>query len=399
MTQRGFGSIRKLPSGNYQCRYIGPDCRRHTAPKTFTRWGDADTWLSNERRYRDDLIATQRLDEWETPEERTRKAIEALMRQTQIPTLTMYAEKYLRDHPNSEKPIRPSTMRRYDSLLKLHILPELGYLQLPNITKSLVSSWRSSLPETRTTNQAYSLLHAVMAYAVAEEVIPTNPCAVRRGGKSSKKKGTDTFTTSQVAAIVDAMPDHLKMAVLIAAHCGLSSGEVRGLQRSDINADQSVIHVRRGVTKGLDGINVGDPKTEARKRNRDVPEPLRPLLKKHLNSHTQIGDKGLLFYQIGNGTPMSDTHLGKIFRKACVTAGVDGACSRAGVKNFTFHDLRAYALTKAGISGATIRELQDIAGHTTPTVAMRYQRIDKTHMEDVMRRMGEDIITPRDWAV
>jgi hypothetical protein len=47
---RGWGWLRRLPSGRYQASYIGPDLVRHSAPKTFTAKMDAEHWLSDERR-------------------------------------------------------------------------------------------------------------------------------------------------------------------------------------------------------------------------------------------------------------------------------------------------------------------------------------------------------------
>lgn len=47
---RSFGSIRRLPSGRYQARYVGPDLARHTAPTTFALKRDAEAWLGAEDR-------------------------------------------------------------------------------------------------------------------------------------------------------------------------------------------------------------------------------------------------------------------------------------------------------------------------------------------------------------
>ena len=44
--RRGFGTIRRLPSGRLQASYIGPDDQRHNAPSTFQTRGDADRWLA-----------------------------------------------------------------------------------------------------------------------------------------------------------------------------------------------------------------------------------------------------------------------------------------------------------------------------------------------------------------
>jgi len=392
MARRGFGSVRRLKSGNHQCRYLGPDARQHKAARTFARKADAEAWLSNERRYLDGLVADGKLNEWRSPEQRHLDALGGLKALSTAPTLAEYADRYLtRNQP------RPSTARRYNSLLKLHVLPWLGPIRLPDLTAPIVAAWWDDRDPAiqRTNDQAYGLLHAILARAVDDEIIPANPAKVHGAGKASRRKGTATLTPDQVQAIADAMPARLSMAVHIGAWCGLRSGEVRELRRKDLDLDSGIIHVTRGVTRGDNGMVTGAPKTDAGIRDVAIPATLVPMLKAHLNAHAQIGDDGLLFYQTGNGTAMTDTHLGKLFRKACGLAEWtdDKGKGHVGVEGFTFHDLRAFALTQYATAGATTRELQDRAGHTTAAVAMRYQRIDPTHRDNVVQVMGERIIT------
>ncbi len=40
--RRGFGRIRKLPSGRWQASYVAPDLRRTNAPITFLTKADAE---------------------------------------------------------------------------------------------------------------------------------------------------------------------------------------------------------------------------------------------------------------------------------------------------------------------------------------------------------------------
>jgi hypothetical protein len=47
--RRQFGSLRILPSGKHQARYIGADGRMHKAPVTFETHTDAETFLSTVR--------------------------------------------------------------------------------------------------------------------------------------------------------------------------------------------------------------------------------------------------------------------------------------------------------------------------------------------------------------
>ena len=44
--KRTFGRIRRLPSGRYQCAYIGPDTLLHQAPRTFDTREDGEAWLT-----------------------------------------------------------------------------------------------------------------------------------------------------------------------------------------------------------------------------------------------------------------------------------------------------------------------------------------------------------------
>ncbi|MFF1932354.1 hypothetical protein [Streptomyces sp. NPDC058228] len=47
--RRGFGRVRKLPSGRFQARYPGPDGILRPADRTFASITDADLWLAKKR--------------------------------------------------------------------------------------------------------------------------------------------------------------------------------------------------------------------------------------------------------------------------------------------------------------------------------------------------------------
>ncbi len=58
--RRGFGYVRKLPSGRWQASYVGPDLVRRSAPHTFEAKADAEGWLG---RRQADVVA----GEWQPP--------------------------------------------------------------------------------------------------------------------------------------------------------------------------------------------------------------------------------------------------------------------------------------------------------------------------------------------
>ena len=52
------------------------------------------------------------------------------------------------------------------------------------------------------------------------------------------------------------------------------------------------------------------------------------------------------------------------------------AVARAGIEDFTFHDLRHDALTRLAKLGLNVLELRAISGHTTANMLQRYVSID-----------------------
>ena len=59
-----------------------------------------------------------------------------------------------------------------------------------------------------------------------------------------------------------------------------------------------------------------------------------------------------------------------------VKQAYERAVARAGVVNFTLHDLRHDALTRLAKQGLSVLELRAISGHTTANMLQRYVSID-----------------------
>jgi hypothetical protein len=47
--KRRFGRVRRLPSGRYQARYLGPDGVDRPAPQTFGTKREAQVWLTSKK--------------------------------------------------------------------------------------------------------------------------------------------------------------------------------------------------------------------------------------------------------------------------------------------------------------------------------------------------------------
>ena len=66
--------------------------------------------------------------------------------------------------------------------------------------------------------QAYRLLHAGMAQAVADELIAANPCAIKGAGQRDAHDRVDRRTVSleEMWALADGMPERYRASVILA---------------------------------------------------------------------------------------------------------------------------------------------------------------------------------------
>ncbi|MDR2930623.1 MAG: site-specific integrase [Propionibacteriaceae bacterium] len=396
MTQqrRSFGKIRQLPSKRFQASFIGPDAIRYAASTTYTRKADAERWLADEQRRMEYAEA----GEWVAPMDRAQ--VKAKLQD--YLTVGEYAATWL-----AAEDIRPSTRTLYERLIRLRINPGIGHQRLDRIDRSIVARWWASTPKTRADHQAYSLLHAIMGAAIDEGLAKQNPCTIKGAGKPSREKSLDPPTPAQVQAIADAMPPKWRIGVLLAAWCGLRSGEVRELRRKDIDLEKCRLRVDRAVSRAGSELVIGEPKTDAGRRVVPIPASLLPALEAHLALCVAAGPESLLISSPEGGT-VHDGRWNRAFRSAAIRAlapedeweKVRGKVGRPALPDWdpgiTFHDLRHVALTNAGIAGATLRELQALAGHTTPGMAMRYQEVAHSHLAEVMDRVSAMIPTTID---
>jgi integrase len=245
-----------------------------------------------------------------------------------------------------------------------------------------VAHWYDSLDPSHPTQRAhaYALLRTVMGQAVAERLIPANPCQVKGAGRTTRVRRIRIATPEELVKITAEMPDRLQLLVLLAAWCGLRYGELAELRRGDINLDAGTVTVSRAVVR-VDGADVvGSPKSHAGERVVAIPPHLLPVVEAHLAAHTAPTQGALLFPRPGTNRHLIHTEVTKIYTRA------RGAAGRPDLR---LHDLRHTGATLAAQTGATLAELMARLGHSTPQAALRYQHAAHGRDAVIARRMSE----------
>jgi integrase len=355
--KRGFGNIRKLPSGRYQVRYTGPDGSYVTAPKTFATRMDAEAHLTDRRREID-------ADLWNA----------AAARRPEKVTFGAYASGWLESRQVAGRPIKARTREHYQAILDDHLLDVFGQRHLSAITPKDVRDWHASALADRPTmrSHAYSLLRTIMNSAVNDELIESNPCRIVGASRAKRVHKIRPATLDEIAALAWEMPRPYRAMVLLAAWCALRFGELTELRRRDVlltippagsdDEPEGVVRVERAVVRVDGGFQVTTPKSDAGARDVAVPPHLVPYLQRHMDEFAPKPDD--LLFPAAHGGHLAPATLYRRFYTAR---------ERVGREDLRWHDLRHSGAVLAAATGASLAELMARLGHSTPAAAMRYQ--------------------------
>jgi Phage integrase family/Transposase len=169
-------------------------------------------------------------------------------------------------------------------------------------------------------------------------------------------------TVAQVAALAEAIGPRYRALVLVAAYGGLRWGELVGLRVRRVD----LLHGRVTVAEVNGRLIPGPPETEAGRRTVTLPAVAAVALAEHLAEFAEPGPDGLVFPAPQGGYLRRSNFRRRWWLQATRAAGLEG---------LRFHDLRHSAATLALAAGANTRELMERMGHTSPTMALRYQHV------------------------
>lgn len=357
-TRRSFGAVRKLPSGRFQASYLDPNGKRINAPTTFTTKTDADAWLSIQR-------AALETGQWRGKTDDT--------------TVGQYAESWAR-----ALNVAPRTRYNYEASIRRWILPTFGAIPMREVTPAAVRRWVATFPDSKPAAraQAYNVLGRLFRDAVDDGILATTPVRVRGASEYSTAREGHALTPAEVAQIAAKMPERERLSVTLAAYCALRPGEALALRRRDIDLDGGVVRVRATASAKIGGSDdVGPTKTPGSVRDVHYPSPLSKVIDAHLDEHAAPGAAGFLFPSAQDPT--------RPIPYRTWAAHFTTAVKAAGLEDVKPHDLRHSGATLAAGTGATVRELMQRLGHTSPTVAMRYQHAAKERDRAIADRLGE----------
>jgi integrase len=348
MAKRSFASIEQLPSKRWRVRYTGPDGQIHKAPRTFAGRIEAEAFAIAVRRKIDK-------DQWDATDDNPKEQV----------TFGVYAARWLENRQVAGRPIKARTREHYQAILDDHLLDTFGHRQLAAIKPKDVRAWYEAALVDRPTmrSHAYSLLRTIFASAVNDEIIDGNPARIVGAGRAKRVHKIRPASIEELAVLTEEMPERLRLMVTLASWCALRFGEIVELRRGDIDLSADVIRIRRAAVRTKGAYSITTPKSDAGIRDVDIPPHIIPAIEAHLAKHVGNGRDALIFPADHGGHLQPSTLYRHWYR----------ARDLAGRPDLRFHDCRHSGAVLAAATGASLAELMERLGHSTPAAAMRYQ--------------------------
>lgn len=292
--------------------------------------------------------------------------------------------------------LKPRSLNRYKSVISLHIVPFFGRMRVAEVQRIDVNRW---IKEKRgkyapaTVHAMYAVLRGMMEAAVIDQRRGASPCVritnlparPTRGNKKRKWLPTQ----AQVVALAQAFTPRFRLAILIAAGCGLRFAEIMGLTEDDFDFSNRVMRVRRTLSHECDCGQACMQTTKNATSTRDVDMPASVALA--AQAHIAAGYVRTLTMtdhaaaEPGKPTPVREMRLmfttdnaktvgrsswHKLWTAALTAAGEILAKAPRGRYGFTTHTLRHYFGSLLIDGGASLVEVQEAMGHANPTVTL-----------------------------
>lgn len=352
----------------WEVAYVKPDGRT-TRKRGFKTKRDADAWSA------ENTVALNKT---------------GYLTQTQLKQkLAPFIEEYLA----KEASLSPTTIANRRSVGAKWVTPYWAETTLRAVDAAAVESWVEQIHAdgagAQTIRKAHQILSGVMSLCVKRKLLSANPArGVTLPRITSREHGY--LSAQQVSALVEASPSRDRLLLATLAYTGLRFGEAAALRVRDLKLANGTLRVSRSVTEVRGELVFGPPKNG---RARDVPvvAHLIPALRAHVRGR---GADDLVFKAPEGGTLRLTTWRRRQFQPAVKRAAAAWT-ERDHHDEVTFpvvtpHDLRHTTASLAVASGASVKVLQRMLGHTKASVTLdTYAGLFVSELDEVGSRLDQ----------
>ena len=288
--------------------------------------------------------------------------------------------------------VRPSSHQTYRGYIDNHITPYIGKLpieklstmELQKLYRKLMTKGRVERIESekqpkglsaKTVRNIHQVISSAMDFAVAQKIIPENPCKAVALPKVEHRE-MQTIPAEQLRAfLVEAKASGVYEMYYTELATGLRRGELLGLKWSDIDLDTGVIRIKRQIARVNGQIVEAPLKTKNAYRTVAISQQTVEVLEQQ---KTKTNDEYV--FPSPNGGPISPDSVNNMLKRVL---------ARAGISRVRFHDLRHTFATVALQNGVDIKTVSGMLGHFSAGFTLdTYAHVTTAAQKEAAQTMG-----------
>lgn len=273
--------------------------------------------------------------------------------------------------------VRASTYEGYESLVRCRALPSIGEVGLQDLHPLHLQDLYGRLFRPvksggaglsgGTVRNLHLVLTQAFGQAVRWQLLLRSPAAGAQPPRPRQphRAAIDPPLVERVLAA--ASGDRLEAVVALAVSTGMRRGEILALRWSDLDADFSLLQVRRTLQPTRDGLVFEHPKSARSRRNVALPAFTRPYLERQRvaqqERRQQCSDwqNEDLIVDRGDGAPLHPDTLSSAWRRFVKVNGLP---------RIRFHDLRHAHATLMLIQGVHPKVVSERLGHASVGITL-----------------------------
>ena len=255
--------------------------------------------------------------------------------------------------------LKPKTVAWQNSIIKKHLLPAFGHVDLTAISHEELQRWL--LAEVapgrapQTVKHVAKLTYQVLGSAVKAGRLQANPAA-RLVTPRHEPEEMRFLEPKQIVSLAEAIEEEYRAWVYLAAYSGLRIGEAFALRWQHVDLFAGKVEVTSTVSEVDGRLMIGPPKTRASRRTVSIPRSVVRIVSDHRNATGGHTGASFVFPAPDGGV----THPSNFRRRVW-----HPATARADLTGLRPHDLRHTAVALWIAAGGTPKEIATRAGHTS----------------------------------
>ena len=164
----------------------------------------------------------------------------------EVPALEAFAPRFIEGYARANRQ-KPSGVAAKESILRLHLIPELGSRTLDTITNEQVQRLKLQLHDKspKTINNVLSVLNVLLKQAVEWGVLDKMPCSIRLVRVPRTDAAFHDFEAyERLLDAAQTIDPRSYLIALLGGEAGLRAGEIVALEWADVDLERRQIRVR-----------------------------------------------------------------------------------------------------------------------------------------------------------